>query len=71
MVSKKSSSVSLFGQEVIQVLLKDPVIQECRYRTEETELLTGQVSSKSALQVKLRYKVGTTGKPQVQIGHHR
>lgn len=36
---------------MIQVLLKDPVIQECRFRPEETELLTGQVSSKSALQV--------------------
>lgn len=37
--------------DVIQVLLKDPVIQECRFRPEETELLTGQVSSKSALQL--------------------
>ena len=41
---------------MIQILLKDPVIQECRYRPDlqedkETELVEGQLTTKSALQV--------------------
>lgn len=30
------------------------MIQECRFRSDDTDLLTGQVSSKSALQVSLK-----------------
>lgn len=44
-------------QEVIQKLLHDPTIQECRYRPEvegaTDGVVEGQVTSKSALQVYL------------------
>ncbi|KAK3108424.1 hypothetical protein FSP39_007756, partial [Pinctada imbricata] len=56
--------------DVIQRLLKDPVIQECRLRPEltETELVEGQVTSKSALQVNKPATANQEPKPGTSSG---